>query len=418
MNRFESDENEKKSPVCYSIGGYYSEGMLSDNPHAGIYEAKTSRTLDLNGGNPACNQGGICIVNAIGLDGYNSTDTGDTAATLGVNCGMSTGRNGVCIPYSVTDSCRLEDLAADALDQGDKYGDVATNSRHNRSLPCVLRQGSFANYVEGEFGTLQASGGDCGGGSENLIISRENNSFSNAVCNGNSAQTLASNTKNIKSVQEGICAPASVGINGDISGTLDASYYKGCGMRQGIEREVVAEPICIASGQAHAEICTDKCPTLNCTAEQPIVCGIDCRNGRLNDDLCGTLQAKPNGGFSYNFTHPVMIGNKEATSAYRYIVRRLTPTECARLQGFPDYWGHPDIKDELTDEEYHFWLKVRNDHASINGKKTKQYTRKQMLTWYNKLHSDSSEYKMWGNGVALPPTLYCMQGICDADHCS
>lgn len=44
--------------VCFGIGGYNSAGMLSPNPKAGIYEAQTSRTLDLNGGNPACNQGG------------------------------------------------------------------------------------------------------------------------------------------------------------------------------------------------------------------------------------------------------------------------------------------------------------------------------------------------------------------------
>ena len=141
---------------------------------------------------------------------------------------------------------------------------------------------------------------------------------------------------------------------------------------------------------------------------------MDCRNARLNENLCGTLQAKSNGGFSYNFTHPVLIRSGETKPAYRYIVRRLTPTECARLQGFPDKWGHPEQKDKLTDEEYAFWLKVRNEYAAINEKKMKDYTRKQMLTWYNRLHSDSSEYKMWGNGVALPPTLYCMQGICDA----
>ena len=41
------------------------------------------------------------------------------------------------------------------------------------------------------------------------------------------------------------------------------------------------------------------------------------------------------------------------------------------------------------------------------------YTKKQMLTWYNKLQTDSAEYKMWGNGIALPPALYCMQGIVD-----
>ena len=98
----------------------------------------------------------------------------------------------------------------------------------------------------------------------------------------------------------------------------------------------------------------------------------------------------------------------------RYIVRRLTPTECARLQGFADRWGDIDPKEDFTDEEYRFWLEVRNTHAAINGKTAKEYTREQMLKWYNKLHTDSGEYKMWGNGIALPPALYCMQGIVDA----
>ena len=97
-----------------------------------------------------------------------------------------------------------------------------------------------------------------------------------------------------------------------------------------------------------------------------------------------------------------------------YIVRRLTPTECARLQGFPDKWGHPDHKDTFTKEEYEFWLDVRNTHAIINGKPTKNYTKEQMLSWYNKLHTDAAEYKLWGNGIALPNALYVMQGIVDA----
>ena len=99
---------------------------------------------------------------------------------------------------------------------------------------------------------------------------------------------------------------------------------------------------------------------------------------------------------------------------HRYIVRRLTPTECARLQGFPDNWGHPDHKDTFTKEEYEFWLDVRNTHAIINGKATKNYTKEQMLSWYNKLHTDAAEYKMWGNGIALPNALYVMQGIKEA----
>jgi DNA (cytosine-5)-methyltransferase 1 len=121
-------------------------------------------------------------------------------------------------------------------------------------------------------------------------------------------------------------------------------------------------------------------------------------------DLYPTLQAKPNGGQSLNFSGAVRI---------RYIVRRLTPTECARLQGFPDEYGHPDVKTELTDEEYAFWLGVRNTHAEINGKPQKTYTREQMLKWYNNLHTDSAEYKMWGNGIALPCAVFVMQGIAE-----
>ena len=51
---------------AYVIGAYYSGGMMSDNPHSDIYEAETSRTLDLNGGNPCCQQGGTAIVEAPG----------------------------------------------------------------------------------------------------------------------------------------------------------------------------------------------------------------------------------------------------------------------------------------------------------------------------------------------------------------
>ena len=107
------------------------------------------------------------------------------------------------------------------------------------------------------------------------------------------------------------------------------------------------------------------------------------------------------------------------TKERRYIVRRLTPTECARLQGFPDFWGHIEPKTALTDEEYEFWVNVRKTHDAINGKAPKEYNEKQMLTYYNKLWTDSSEYKMWGNGIALPTALYCMQGIkevLDADN--
>ena len=145
----------------------------------------------------------------------------------------------------------------------------------------------------------------------------------------------------------------------------------------------------------------DPAPTLS-TCDRHIVT-YSIGNGQLNQismsEQCNTLDCMHD-------KQAVLIDQKP-----RYIVRRLTPTECARLQGFPDFWGHPDRKEDFTDEEYKFWLDVRNTHAAINGKAVKDYTKQQMLTWYNKLHSNSAEYKMWGNGIALPCALYVMQGI-------
>ena len=55
--------------VCYGICSDKSNSMLSSNPHSGIYEAEASRTLDGNGGNPSCNQGGVAVVEAYALQG-------------------------------------------------------------------------------------------------------------------------------------------------------------------------------------------------------------------------------------------------------------------------------------------------------------------------------------------------------------
>lgn len=97
------------------------------------------------------------------------------------------------------------------------------------------------------------------------------------------------------------------------------------------------------------------------------------------------------------------------TECRNYIVRRLTPTECARLQGFPDWWCDDLGTEEPTDEEFDFWRKVFNTYAEINGKKAR--TDKQILKWLKNPHTDSAEYKMWGNGVALPCVCFVLSRI-------
>ena len=71
---------------AYVVGAYHSGGMLSDNPKSGFYEADTSRTLDLNGGNPCCNQGGVAVVEdadgAAAVDCRNLRETDEVSGTL------------------------------------------------------------------------------------------------------------------------------------------------------------------------------------------------------------------------------------------------------------------------------------------------------------------------------------------------
>lgn len=202
---------------------------------------------------------------------------------------------------------------------------------------------------------------------------------------------------------------------GDKAPTLQARMGTG-GNQVPLIMEANADPVYCLQGngidRADTAGCNGKgwkentCYTLN-TIDRPAVAF-----PASGKDSVGTLMA--------NAGTKLWLGNQEAFSGDyhiienrppQYIVRRLTPTECARLQGFADRWGDIDKIIDLSPEEYEFWLEVRNTHAAINGKQVKDYTEKQMLTWYNKLHTDSAEYKMWGNGIALPPALYCMQGM-------
>lgn len=81
-------------------------------------------------------------------------------------------------------------------------------------------------------------------------------------------------------------------------------------------------------------------------------------------------------------------------------IRCLTPLECCRLQGFPDWWTSGLTLENPPSSEMDFWRKVWDEWNTMNGKKPK--TDRQIRTWLEKKHSDSAEYKMWGNGVALP----------------
>lgn len=92
------------------------------------------------------------------------------------------------------------------------------------------------------------------------------------------------------------------------------------------------------------------------------------------------------------------------------LVRRLTPKECGRLQGFPDYWCDNLEIENPTDEDLSFWREVFDKDAEIKGLKKKK-TDKQILKWLKNPHTDSAEYKMWGNGIALPCAIYIFKSF-------
>ena len=148
----------------------------------------------------------------------------------------------------------------------------------------------------------------------------------------------------------------------------------------------------------------------------------------VNEDVSFTLDAADRHAVAYCMTtgtYTQMLKEQSPTLMARdykdppvvnetepeYIVRRLTPTECARLQGFPDWWCAGLGTDKPTEEEIEFWTEVFETHRSVMGTSSKPKSRNQIIKWLKNPHSDSAEYKMWGNGVALPNVYFVLSGI-------
>ena len=90
-------------------------------------------------------------------------------------------------------------------------------------------------------------------------------------------------------------------------------------------------------------------------------------------------------------------------------VRMITPLECARLQGFPDWWTDNLTDSEPSDAEVRKWQGIFDEYCDINGKKRK--TASQVRKWLMAEPTDAAKYKMWGNGVALPCVVFVLAGI-------
>ena len=305
----------------------------------------------------------------VGADFYNQELSGDIASTLGVNCGVSTGRNGV-----ITDTHILDD-----------QGGSVINVRKDGKAPTLRAQMGGAEICENLCPTITAAAGMSGNNQPVACFAVDQGAGKSSVCvTKDIAPTLACTNDGSPAV-----AYSQQAYDEFIENTVSCTLKHCGGTYGGGSETIIAVPV-----------------------SHTVSYGFDPSAARDVGDLFIEECSKT----ITNGTSPGHHNGVVAADASKphYIVRRLTPTECARLQGFPDRWGDINNKDDFTDEEYRFWLDVRKTHDEINGRKPKDYTKKQMLDWYNKLHTDSAEYKMWGNGIALPTALYCMEGIADA----
>lgn len=257
---------------AFGISAFESNAMKSGNPHSGVYEADTSRTLDCGGGSPACNQGGMAIVESYALQGS-------------------------------------------MIGRADKNGPQGDGINENVSF-CLNTVDKHA-----------------------VVYAIDRESYN---CGQNFARNLGiSNT--------------------GVSSTLNA---------QG--PSAVATPVYTSS---KASFFTN-----------------------AQTDTANTLVAT-------DYKDPPLIND------VGYTVRRLTPQECALLQGMPTWWCQDIGIENPTDEDMAFWRDVFETHRLAVSPDKKPKTDKQILKWLKNPHSDSAEYKMWGNGIALPCAFFVLSGI-------
>lgn len=295
-------------PKCYGVCSKASHSMMSDNPHSGFYEAETSRTLDRSGGDPTCNQGGICVVE----------------------------------PVAFTQNQRDE-----VRDLGEKSAALAAEPG--------MKQQTFV---------LQG----------NMIGRKDEN------------------------------GPQGDGVNEDVCFTLDAT-----------DRHAVCAPedVYAMTTGSYMQVAKEVAPTLMArdykdpTTVAPVP--------HLNEGVMGTVAtgAHPSGFNGQDaFNDRLVIDNPEAQpTPVTYTVRRLTPTECARLQGFPDWWCRNLGTEDPTEEELAFWADVFETHRKIVTHAKKPKTEKQIRKWLADPYTDSAEYRIWGNGICLANAFFVLAGI-------
>ena len=334
-------------PKCYGVCSKASHSMMSDNPHSGFYEAETSRTLDRSGGAPTCNQGGICVVE----------------------------------PVAFTQNQRDE-----VRDLGDKSAALAAEPGMKQQTFVVQPEDVTAFHVNQRNELIDLHG------KSGALMATRSDQMQTFVLQGNMIGRKDEN------------GPQGDGVNEDVCFTLDATDRHAVCAPEDVYAMTTGSFMRVEENVSPTLMARDyKDPTTIAPAPH------------LNEGVAGTVAsgAHPSGFNGQDaFNDRLVIDNPEAQSTpVTYTVRRLTPTECARLQGFPDWWCRDLGTENPTEEELAFWADVFETHRKIVTHAKKPKTEKQIRKWLADPYTDSAEYRIWGNGICLANAFFVLAGI-------
>ena len=152
------------------------------------------------------------------------------------------------------------------------------------------------------------------------------------------------------------------------------------------------------------------------------------QGGGVNKEVAFTLNATDHhavyaastGNFSSAFreTAPTLLARDHKDPSIvssGYAVRRLTPQECARLQGFPDQWCSDLASENPTEEEIDRWAAIFEEYRKVAKPDSRSKSRKMVQKWLQDPYRDAAEYRLWGNGICLNVAVFVLAGIVWAD---
>ena len=394
------------------LSGYSAQGFKSwQNAANGITEGigETGETDSLmfeNHSQDTRYRGPLEVAQTVsstyGTGGNNQPFVVQTPKTLKVRCGCEGGGKGALVQDNL--SATLSTNNDQTLFQPRAYGVCAKNSNSMKSdnpnsgfyeadtSRCLDANGGNPTCNQGGIAVIEGNGsrpshrGD--GYKESDVMYTLNATEQHAVAFAEVHATLSANdgpkgpsSQMMKNPEENFVGEVSYGIG-------RPAMNQGYNAKFSFQIEEEVEPTLVASGAsgvAHPRFSSSKASFFT----------------EANEECANTLVAT-------DYKDPPIVNDGDEID---YIVRRLTPTECARLQGFPDWWCDDLGIPNPTDEDIAKWREVFETHAKAIGKTTKPKSDAQIRKWLQNPQSDSAEYKMWGNGVALPNVFFVLAGI-------